>query len=179
MLGLLSGIGFLTARAMARRHVVLPVSDTKVVGRRVVAHLVDWLIMGMTWIAGSVLSVDIAIALDISPDDYWESFGDWYGAVGLLILVGLNWLVLQAVTGYSIGKLLLGIRVVDEAGRAPGVVRALKRFVPLLIEQLGLVALWAMGRHPRNQRFGDRWAHTYVVRALPAEPDPLQLAAPT
>jgi hypothetical protein len=43
--------------------------------------------------------------------------------------------------------------------------RATVRTLPLLIEQWGVIGLWAVARSPARQRFGDRWANTYVVRA--------------
>ena len=175
---MLGCVGFPVSRALRRRADIVPVAETKVVRRRVLAHLLDWLIVGLLWIAISIFSIDVAVALGVSPDDYWQSFGGWYDAAGLFVLVGVNWLILQALTGYSLGKVLLGIRVVDEAGRAPGLLPALKRTVPLVIEQLGLVALWAMRSHPRNQRFGDRWAHTYVVRARSRPAEPTEIGQP-
>ena len=139
--------------------------DTKVVARRVWAHLIDLFLPGFVWAAVLALSIEIAITFDVSADDYRNYFGDWFDAVGYLVALSLNWLVLQGLTGYSLGKVLLHIRVVDSAGKPPGLVRAVKRSLPLVLEQLGLVALWAMRRHPRNQRYGDRWAHTFVVRS--------------
>jgi uncharacterized RDD family membrane protein YckC len=75
------------------------------------------------------------------------------------------WVLLQGLTGYSPGKFIARVKVVDELGHPPGAWKALLRTLPLLIEQYGIVGIWAALRNPARQRFGDRWAGTYVVRS--------------
>lgn len=132
--------------------------ETHVLGRRAVAHLLD--------LALSIgLPVVIAIHWlgDLAPGSWLASAeGTW---VWLIAVWGGNWVVAQGLTGFSAGKVVAGVRVVDEAGRPPGLRRALLRTLPLAFEQLGLVGLWAAGRSPTRQRLGDRWAHTYVIRS--------------
>jgi uncharacterized RDD family membrane protein YckC len=89
------------------------------------------------------------------------------GGVGGLVLWALVTLayfgVLQGVTGLSLGKALLRIRVVNREGSAPGWLAGVKRALPLLVEFSGIVALAFIGTSTWRQRGGDRWAHTYVV----------------
>jgi uncharacterized RDD family membrane protein YckC len=124
--------------------------NTRVIWRRGVAHTIDGALP-------VVLGLAIAAALN-----------DESGAIFFTLWAGLTlfeWIVLQGTTGWTPGKWLLGIRVVDEHGDPPGIVGAVKRTLPLLLEWTALFALYAMATHPRAQRIGDRWAHTYVVRA--------------
>lgn len=64
----------------------------------------------------------------------------------------------------SVGRRLLGLRVVREDGRELGLVDALKRevllhFAPLAFVELGLLI-------DRKPRLGERWSRTRVVDAL-------------
>lgn len=72
----------------------------------------------------------------------------------------------EALTGMTVGKRIVGIRVVEEdgghVGFAAAVVRNLLRFVDGLFFYL-VGALFAF-TSPRGQRLGDRAAHTLVVR---------------
>src|SRR3954454_11487867 len=66
------------------------------------------------------------------------------GVAGLVI-----WLVImfgyfgvfQGVTGTSLGKHMLSVRVVNAAGSPPGWLAGVKRTVPLLVEYSGIIAL--------------------------------------
>jgi uncharacterized RDD family membrane protein YckC len=72
----------------------------------------------------------------------------------------------ETLLGGTLGKLALGLRVVDEEGGqikwGASVVRNLLRIVDgLFFYLIGAVAVWSS---PARQRLGDRAAHTYVVR---------------
>ena len=131
--------------------------DTHVLGRRVAAHLLDFVLYAAVTAGVVVLAVS------------WKS--SWWltrpGAVYWLVWIEgiLNWVVLQGLTGYSAGKFLARVKVVTTDGSPPGMLKALIRTIPLLIEQWGIVGMFAVLRNPARQRFGDRWAGTYVVRA--------------
>ena len=123
--------------------------NTRVVWRRGVAHVID-----------NALPVALALAIAAAVNDE--------GGLFFVLWVGIHlfqWLILQGLTGWTVGKWLLGIRVVDAGGQPPGVLAAVKRTLPLLFEWTTLIALIAMYRDPYARRIGDRWAGTYVVRA--------------
>ena len=137
-------------------------ADTEVMGRRVAAWLVDWvLFFGLLWVVG-----------DHQTGDGGFSVGVHGGAtvVYFAIAAAYFW-VWQGLTGATVGKLALGLRVVKEDGSAPpGVPRAAARSVlfvadafPYLIPNL-LGFIVAM-TNPRRQRVGDLVAGTKVVRA--------------
>jgi uncharacterized RDD family membrane protein YckC len=137
--------------------------------RRVAAHFLDWFAAGLIWLAVLFLAEGLAAAFSIQPATFRGAFeNNWYAA-GFAACVVFDFIVLPALTGYTIGKRMLGIRVVDETGHRPRLRATVIRTIPLLFEQIGVVALWAMSNSPKHQRFGDRWAHTYVVsREQPA-----------
>lgn len=88
-------------------------------------------------------------------------------AVWALLALGLGYyIVCEALVGMTVGKRLVGIRVVAEdgehAGLAPAVIRNLLRLVDGLFFYL-VGAVFAL-TSPRGQRLGDRAAGTLVVR---------------
>ena len=171
---------------------VRPRDPTQVVGRRVVAYVVDGLI--------ALIAVMFALAL-VHHDHYlrvpkdacpilnaqspapdaasgticvvvgdqafvWTR-GAFRTAVGAGAFVGmLDLVVVQAITGASIGKLLLGLRVVDDLGRRASLGRVLVRWLLLIVDGgiflIGLVTALSTRSH---RRVGDFVAGTYVVAA--------------
>jgi uncharacterized RDD family membrane protein YckC len=93
--------------------------------------------------------------------------GGGFAGLGLYFFFALTYYALsEALTGATIGKGIVRIRVVDEAGEhlslGAAVVRNLLRPVDALCGYLvgGVLAL----RSPLGHRLGDRVAHTVVVR---------------
>jgi uncharacterized RDD family membrane protein YckC len=85
-------------------------------------------------------------------------------------LFGLLWLAYyvfgEALTGATIGKGMVGIRVVDEHGEHPSLGAAIRRNLLRPVDGLFFYlvgAIFALAS-PRRQRLGDRAAHTVVVR---------------
>lgn len=131
-------------------------------------------------IAARLIDVAVVVCLDV--------------AIGLVMGFGLDWLVvgslmvlayfavLDAVAGATIGKLVLGLRVVGPAGAKPTPKQALIReaftlvgAVPLVGPLLALGAwIWlslSIRTHPQRQGKHDLWAGgTRVVRVRPAMP---------
>jgi uncharacterized RDD family membrane protein YckC len=81
--------------------------------------------------------------------------------------------VAEAIHGSTPGKMLLGITVLSESGGFCGWGAAISREAAYYIDSLffGLVALASMqSTKPRQQRLGDRWAHTVVVYRRSLQP---------
>jgi uncharacterized RDD family membrane protein YckC len=101
-----------------------------------------------------------------------EGMGDDYLAVAMLgWIVGFlsYYLLLEGLTGYTIGKFVLRIRAVNETGGVPGFVKSLIRTVLRLVDTNpllmgGLPAGICVLATPRKQRLGDLAARTYVVK---------------
>jgi uncharacterized RDD family membrane protein YckC len=111
----------------------------------------------------------------LSGGGYTES-GDGYANAGVdvegsallaLLVFGLGYyIVCEFATGMTLGKRMVGIRVVGEDGEqltfGSAVVRNVLRLVDCLFFYL-VGALFAL-TSPRGQRLGDRVGHTLVVR---------------
>ncbi len=116
--------------------------------------------------AGRALSECIELG-----DTAWYTTGGRtlaHSALALGWFLGVH-VVLQGLTGGSLGKLASGIRVVQGDGSRPGMGRALVRSlfwvvdgIPCCMPLVGLITMLATGR---KQRVGDIVAKTFVVRA--------------
>lgn len=171
-----------------------PASDpTNVFGRRVVAAIIDILILAVPafMLASSqleYLELDSSSTASAFCDQYLDEnngvcfnfnetvyFSDAaFGGVQLAGL-GLNLLVLvvlQGLTGWTPGKLLLGLRTVREDGRPPGIGWAALRWVLLIVDGqpcgLPLVGFITGLTTKGHRRVGDMAAKTFVVRSSAA-----------
>jgi uncharacterized RDD family membrane protein YckC len=138
--------------------------NTHVTGRRIVATLIDGLVLGIVY---SVFRAAFG-----KPDTGSTGFGftrlSLGGGVAWLIVVVLYYVILEGYFGRTVGKLVTGIRVISEAtGRPPGFGRALLRTVLRVIDGIAsyLVGFIIVVNSRRNRRLGDIAADTLVVRA--------------
>lgn len=92
---------------------------------------------------------------------YRATMAIWLGVAILYFPIG------EGLWGRTVGKLVTGLIVVDEAGRPPGILKATIRTVLRLIEVIWvpLVAVIAVACSEKRRRLGDMVARTYVVRA--------------
>ena len=157
----------------------------KVLGRRIVALILDGLILTAI---NSALYFPFAqkqteILAEAAPGESVSAYvnvGDYSltgGKAGLfllatLLITFLYWVVLVGRTGWSPGKLAMGLRVVrsEDGSTPPGMMKAFLRHLlwivdafPYLIPNLTgfIVAL----TNPRRRRVGDMGAGTEVVKA--------------
>jgi uncharacterized RDD family membrane protein YckC len=138
-------------------------SSVKVTGRRVLATLLDGVIFG---IVSSILTALFGTRNSSSGMDFTRlSTG---GSTLLFVFVVLYYVLMEGLTGRTVGKMVTGIRVVDEAtGSTPGVGQAVLRTVLRLIDGIFgyLVAFIVVLASDRRRRLGDMVAKTLVVRA--------------
>jgi uncharacterized RDD family membrane protein YckC len=133
----------------------------EVIGRRIGAGLIDLLV---------VLVIGVALALLIG-DTNTDGGSASFSLVGADALVWITVALLyygasEALTGQTIGKRLLNLRVAGTDGSRPGGGQIALRTVLRLIDGLafylvGLIALLAS--RSRRQRLGDLAARTTVV----------------
>jgi uncharacterized RDD family membrane protein YckC len=137
--------------------------DVHVTGRRILATIVDGLIFGglyavMVLLFGSISSVGSA---------------DWNGSMPALptllygVIVVLYYILLEGYLGQTVGKMLLGIKVVrEDDGEVPGLGGATIRTLLRIVDGISsyLVAFITVLISGKNQRLGDMAAHTLVVR---------------
>jgi uncharacterized RDD family membrane protein YckC len=124
---------------------------------------------------GFFAGVIAGIALVILARTGWIAPGWQYRVKGLNIpgfgLSMLGGFLYQSLTegiyGASVGKLVCQLRVVTEEGQPITMKRALLRSLAYYFDALffGIVAYMSMKESPLNQRYGDKWAHTIVIKA--------------
>lgn len=142
-------------------------NPTNVVSRRVFAYLID----------GFAVFIVSAIVL-------WFFDNDWYKTgsqeevtisptenVTLSAVIVLFWIVqvmiLEGLFGWTLGKLVMQLRVVRPMGQPPGPLRALVRYLawivdafPYCLPLLGFGLILGTNTH---RRVGDMLADTYVI----------------
>lgn len=136
-----------------------------------------WVDLALVMAAGAVLQKIVAVAGAVSPDAAQGLYTVAYFVVSLVYGMGTEWLW----QGQTVGKRMLGIRVMDRDGLpmqvSQIVVRNLLRPVDML-PVFYLVGGVAVLGSRYGQRIGDFAANTVVVRARPAErPDWQKLMA--
>ena len=165
----------------------LPQRDpTDVIGRRIVAFIIDTILLDA--IAVAVLAGSKSSSYTHAPDNActilraqssksiscvqlgshiytWEDSRIAL-AIGVTLLAAvLNLVVLQGSTGASVGKMMLGLRVVDAQGRVCGIGRAIVRWIVGFVDLLcaGLVGLVTVLVTRPHRRIGDMAGGTYVI----------------
>lgn len=170
---------------------------TAVFGRRVLAALIDAAIIivpVVMLVSASFEYLEVA-DLSVTADEFCDTYLDERGGIcfnaseiddrvyftdeGTGSGTALYWggtfamlVILQGLTGWTIGKLATGVRVVQEDGRPPGLVKALLRWLlwivdafPYFLPLVGfIVGLTTVG----HRRVGDMAAKTFVVRSSAA-----------
>jgi len=141
-------------------------------GARLIDNIVG-LVVGMVGGAIGGVLVGVLGAMGVLGED-WQALIGKPSAAGFLLsaLGGLAYhTIAEGLGGASIGKLVCGLRTIGADGRPCSIAGAFKRSLAFYVDGFvfGLVAYSAMSSSPLNQRIGDRWGHTAVVRA-PAVP---------
>ena len=140
-----------------------------VIGRRIGAAVIDAAVMILLLLLVGALFGD-----DAGAD---ASASERLGPLDSLLFLGLTFVYYwgtEASSGQTLGKRVLGLKVVAAGGGPPSaraiVVRNLVRFVDALpfLYIAGAITVFATGQ--RRQRLGDLAAKTRVV-AIDAEPD--------
>ncbi len=85
-----------------------------------------------------------------------------------LFIIFAYFIIMEAYVGWTIGKKILGMRVVDSAGNKIGLsksaIRNLLRFVDGL-PAFSILGITLIAFSARGQRFGDRVAKTFVTES--------------
>lgn len=148
-----------------------PVADGAGFGIRVAARLVDAALSFIYGLIGSFLG-GVALAMFraagmLRPGWQARLHGHLFsrllfGVAGMFLYHTLT----EGVHGASLGKLACRLRVVTAGGYPCDLGQAMRRSLAYYWDALvfGLVALHSMERSALNQRYGDVWAKTVVVR---------------
>ena len=137
----------MTVRELSRRD-----------GKSIILH--RWL---GAWIDFAVFWIILVLAELLLGSELYQR------TVWLWVLVAMSYfVVLEALTGQTLGKKIAGLKVVDEAGQTPNWVQAIKRTLTRILEVNpvggGLLAALIVVLTKDRQRLGDLWANTFVVR---------------
>lgn len=136
--------------------------EVHVTGRRVLATIVDGVVLAvvfgvMSALFGTTSAEGGQVGASLSG----------LAALAAFVLAFGYYIVLEGYLGQTLGKMLLGVKVVrEDTGGVPGVKAAAIRTVLRIVDGLlsYLVAFIAVLASNKNQRLGDMAAHTLVVR---------------
>jgi uncharacterized RDD family membrane protein YckC len=148
--------------ARAARPVVGAHEDVHVTIRRILATLIDFLVFA---------AVGSAMAYFFGTFAVHDAFGVEFHLTGVawLIfsgLIAIYYILMEGYLGQTLGKMVVGIKVVREGtGEVPGLKAATIRTLLRLVDGLAsyMVALVAVSVTEKRQRLGDMTAHTLVV----------------
>lgn len=136
-------------------------------GRRIIATLLDTSIL----VAIGVITVTaIGLPIQSSGSVNFSDFGWLASQIVFLVIFIIYFSTLEWLTGQTIGKKIVGIRVIGQVDRGnPSFISALARnvlryvdYIPYLFPIIGVVLILAT---KKRQRLGDLVAKTYVVRS--------------
>jgi uncharacterized RDD family membrane protein YckC len=131
------------------------------IGRRGIAWVVDLFVISFiaAWPAAYFFPDSENMSVDELTNDARLV------AIMLAIYIVYPWLM-EALRGQTLGKMVVGIKVVREDGSPVGVWQSLVRSVLRVVDGLfvGIVGALLIATSRKQQRLGDRVAHTIVVR---------------
>lgn len=137
-------------------------ADVHVTGRRVLATIVDGIVIGVGfWVMSALFGTTSAEGGQVSASV------SGVAALGSFVVAFAYYIAMEGYLGQTVGKMLLGIKVVrEDTGEVPGLkaasIRTLLRIIDGLLSYL--VAFVTVLASQKNQRLGDMAAHTLVVR---------------
>lgn len=148
---------------MVESNPTAPNASDQVLGRRIVAALLDILLLGMVFvllgiITGGAHSGSSSASVTLGAG----------GTVVFFVIVGTYYFGCESTTGQTIGKRLVGIRVKNDDGTPASTrgvaIRTILRIVDVLplLYLVGFVVMMATG--VRRQRVGDLAGRTIVTR---------------
>ncbi len=133
-----------------------------IVIRRGLAFLIDFIFLSCFffpityWYSGKwVMSYD---------DHYWGILDPI--CLVFLFIIFAYFILMEAYVGWTVGKKVLQMRVVNEEGDKIGLSKSALRNLLRMVDGLpafNILGMALIGRSPRGQRFGDRVAGTYVI----------------
>jgi uncharacterized RDD family membrane protein YckC len=136
--------------------------EVHVTGRRVLATIVDGVVLGV--IVG-VMSILFG-STSLEGGQASASLSGLPAFFSFVVFLGY-YILMEGYLGQTLGKMLLGIKVVrEDTGGVPGLRAATIRTVLRIVDGFlsYLVAFIAVLASQKNQRLGDMAAHTLVVR---------------
>jgi len=161
-----------TAAGMPEADVLRQLGDPKTLAESYLSAIP--LVPASFWIRAAAKLVDVLIAAEIVIPLMWLGYRSLPPEVAPFALVGgiiagsllfaAYVIVLEAKLGHTIGKRLLGLRVVRESGARISVGQSFVRQLPLMLEVFWVDVLFALFTE-RHQRAFELLSKTRVVRS--------------
>lgn len=131
--------------------------------RRGIACILDFLFLSMFFFPATYLYSGKWI---MSYEEHLWGLSDPICLVFLFIIFAY-FILMEAFVGWTVGKKILGMRVVDETGHKIGFLKSLIRNMLRLVDglpALNILGIILIASSSRGQRFGDHVAKTIVAR---------------
>lgn len=127
-----------------------------------------WAATVLDYIVSAALIVMSVFAVSIPETSFFYKTAGYF-TLFCVVLVLLHYLIIEGLTGYTLGKLVLRIRVVDNDFNPPGIGKAFIRTILRLIEVNpllfgGIPAGIIAASSKAKQRLGDMAAGTFVLQ---------------
>jgi len=103
----------------------------------------------------------------MGPEEHLWGISDPICLVFLFIIFAY-FIFMEAYVGWTVGKKILGMKVVDESGNKIGLSKSIIRNLLRLADSLpalNILGIILIASSTKDQRFGDRIAKTYVMRS--------------
>ena len=131
--------------------------------RRGIAWLLDILFLSIFFFPVTYLYSGKWI---MGPEEHLWGISDPICLVFLFVIFAYL-ILMEAYVGWTMGKRILGMRVVDVSGNKIGLSKSITRNLLRLVDGLpafNILGIILIATSQREQRFGDRIAKTYVER---------------
>ena len=103
----------------------------------------------------------------MGPEEHLWGISDPICLVFLFIIFAYI-ILMEAYVSWTLGKKILGMRVVDERGSKIGLYKSIIRNLLRLVDGLpafNILGIILIASSPKDQRFGDRVAKTFVTKS--------------
>jgi uncharacterized RDD family membrane protein YckC len=135
--------------------------------RRGIGFLLDYMFLSIFFFPATYLYSGKWV---MGPEEHLWGISDPICLVFLFIIFAY-FILMEAYVGWTVGKRILGMRVVDEAGNKIGLFKSTIRNLLRLVDglpALNILGIILIASSEWGQRFGDRIAKTYVLRHFQA-----------
>jgi len=132
--------------------------------RRGIALVLDFLFLSIFFFPATYLYSGKWI---MSYEDHYWGITDPICLVFLFIIFAYL-ILMEAYIGWTVGKRILSMRVLDVTGHKIGLNKSIIRNLLRLVDglpTLNILGIILILSSPKGQRFGDRIAETYVTRS--------------
>ena len=131
--------------------------------RRGIAWLLDIVFLSIFFFPATYLYSGKWI---MGPEEHLWGISDPICLV-FLFSIFAYFILMEAYVGWTVGKIILGMRIVDGRGDKIGLSKSVIRNLLRLVDglpALNILGIILVATSPREQRFGDRIAKTFVIR---------------